>query len=68
MPEKHPDHCDICRDAFNEAHKPIWVYTPTGLYLTKSIKLMEQDWLDKGLLVAYVPLTLPEPFEFEFVT
>jgi hypothetical protein len=29
---------------------------------------MEQDWLDKGLLVAYVPLSLPEPFEFEFVT
>ncbi len=64
---ENPYHCEICEKAFNEAHKPIWVYTPMGLLLTKSIKLMEQDWLDKGLLVAYVPLSLPEPFEFEFV-
>lgn len=48
--------------------KKIWVYTPTGLLLTISTLGMEQKWLDKGLLVAYVPLSLPKSFEFEIVS
>jgi len=46
----------------------IWVYTPTGMLIAKVGIEHEQKWLDMGCLVAYMPLSLPNSFEFEFVT
>lgn len=70
--EKHLPHCycDECKLTLNQwaIKHCIYIYTPDGMLIAQSTREHEQEWLDKGYLVAYIRLSLPEPFEFEIVS
>jgi hypothetical protein len=70
--KNHPDHCYCgeCKRALMKWDREhgTYIYTPDGMLVAMGTRETEQEWLDKGFLVAYMRLSLPEPFEFEIVT